>query len=269
MRAVTTAVVGCGGRLEHVVCQPPLTLRQVHANDPACCGLCLVGTTAGPLAGDDLELNLTLRAGATATLQATGASIAQGAHDGRSRIQTNVELGANATLWARPGTVIVADGASVDVAVSIDLAHGAHLEWSEMLLLGRTGQAGGAATLRWNVTRAGRPVLRQSVDLTDPTLSAWPGMLSGGRVLASTLISGPHILARTIVASETAVLAKLDEETVLVTVLGSDAAAVSKTFDKLAASVSLLNTPAAYGAQELGPGHCPISEQHVGAVGEQ
>jgi urease accessory protein len=248
MRALTTALVGCGGRLENVICQAPLTLRQVHNDDPSCCALCLVGTTAGPLAGDDLEFNLTLRAGATATLQATGANLAQGAHDGLSRIRTNVELGADATLRARPSTLIVADGARVEVAVRVNLAPGAHLEWSELVVLGRTGQARGAVTVRWDVTRAGRPVLRQSVDLTDPRLSAWPGMLAGGRVLGSGLITGPNVLARTIVASETAVLAKLDGETALLTVLGSDAAAVRQTVDELVAKVAPLTAIGMHGS---------------------
>jgi urease accessory protein len=245
MRAVTTAVVNTGGRLESVVCQPPLTLRQVHSDEPECCALCLVATSAGPLAGDDLEFNLTLRSGACATLQATGASLAQGDSSGESRLRTRVILDEDANLRGRPGPVVVAAGGRVDVAVALDLAAGAHIQWQELVVLGRTSQAKGAATLRWDVTRAGRPLLRQVVDLTDPVLTAWPGMLSGGRVIASALISGPDVLARTVVASDTAVAARLDENTVLVTVLGSDAAVVSRALADLMASAVARPLPAA------------------------
>ena len=42
----------------------------------------LVGTAAGPLAGDDLSLSLLLAPGARASLGATGASLAQGRDGG-------------------------------------------------------------------------------------------------------------------------------------------------------------------------------------------
>ena len=76
MIARTTAVIEPGGVLGELACAPPLTLRQVHGEGR--CELRLVGTAAGPLAGDDLSICLQLRAGARATLRATGASVAQG-----------------------------------------------------------------------------------------------------------------------------------------------------------------------------------------------
>ena len=81
MIARTTAIVEAGGVLGELACAPPLTLRQVHGADQSGQGRCelrLVGTAAGPLAGDDLSIRLELRAGARATLRAAGASLAQG-----------------------------------------------------------------------------------------------------------------------------------------------------------------------------------------------
>ena len=81
--ARTTAVVEPGGVLGELACAPPLTLRQVHGADgQGRCELRLVGTAAGPLAGDDLSICLELRPGARATLRATGASVAQGRSSG-------------------------------------------------------------------------------------------------------------------------------------------------------------------------------------------
>jgi urease accessory protein len=76
--ARTTAVVEAGGVLGELHCAPPLTLRQVRGEDPGACELRLVGTAAGPLAGDDLSLSLRLQAGARAALGARAATAAGG-----------------------------------------------------------------------------------------------------------------------------------------------------------------------------------------------
>ena len=82
-------------------------------------------------------------------------------------------------------------------------------------------------------------MLRQTVDLTDPTLTAWPGMLAGGRVIASAFLSGPDVVAQTRIASETAVAARLDANTCLVTVLGTDVSEVSAQLDALCMDLTL------------------------------
>ena len=230
MRARTSVVVEPGGRLAAVDCQPPLTVRQVRSDEAGTCALCLVGTAAGPLGGDDLTLDITLRPGARATLQATGASLAQGA-GGHRVVRTQVTLGAGASLTARPAPVIAGIGSRVDIAVAIDLAENATVEWHELLVLGRTGEAPGAVTMRWDVTLAGRPLLRQYVDLADPALASWRGMVDGARVLFTALVHDPALEARTLVHSPTAVVARLGPHTTLTTVLGVDAATVQHEMD--------------------------------------
>jgi urease accessory protein len=246
------AVVRPGGRLAELACQPPLTLRQVTSAHPDACALCLVGSAAGPLAGDDLALTLELQAGAIATLQATGAAIAQG-RPGHppSGLRFEVSLGAGASLGADPGPLIVRPGGRVDARVGIRLEPGATVDWRELVVLHRdagaagagpagSGRAGGAepgVTLRWDVTRCGQPLLRQLVDLTDPAWLRWPGMIAGRRVLASALLAGPGLAARTVIASPTAVAQHLADEAVLVTVLADDAAAARRQRDELCACV--------------------------------
>lgn len=234
MKARTEVVVGTGGRLERLDCRPPLTIRRVHSDDPDVCALCLVGTAAGPLAGDVLELDLEVRDGARATLTATGASLAQGG-GGARRVRTTVRVGSQARLSAQPQPLIAAAGSRVDIAVGIDLADTAAVDWQELLVLGRSGEAPGAATLRWDVTRAGRPVLRQFLDLADPALVAWRGMIDGARVIATAFRSDPLVAARTVVRSPWSVAAMLDVHTLLLTVLGSDVAAVRRELADLRA----------------------------------
>ena len=232
MRARTTATIGPGGRLRALRCDPPLTLRKVDA-DPGACGLCLVGTAAGPLAGDDLSLELCLEPAVRARLTAAGASIAQGRDAGDpATLRMTARLADGAELRADPGPLIVCAGSRIDVTVSVELAADSHVEWCELIVLGRTvDETPGAATIRWDVTRAGRPVLRQFVDLRDPEVRDWA--TAGRRVLASVLRSGPDVAARTRVDSPAAVVQRVDASTELITVLGDSAADVSHRLDTL------------------------------------
>jgi len=231
--ARTTAVVEAGGVLGELACVPPLTLRQVHGG-PGRCELCLVGTAAGPLAGDDLSIRLELRAGARATLRATGASVAQGRDggDGRGRpraaaLAIRADLAERADLIADPGPLVLCRGSRVDVRLELALGAGAAVDWRELIVLGRTGEPPGQATLRWDVTRLGRPVLRQFAALDRA------GLTAARRVLACALISGPALAPRTVVASPLAVAQRVDAHTLLVTVLDDDAARASRQLGDL------------------------------------
>ena len=240
-------VIEPGGVLGELACEPPLTLRQVHSDVQGCCELRLVGTAAGPLAGDELSISLRLRAGARATLRATGASLAQGRGrreasdgDGRgsgaARLAIRADLADRSCLVADPGALIVCEGSRVDVRVELALGLGAAVEWRELVVLGRTGEPPGAATLRWDVTREGRPVLRQFVDFSDRALTDWAGLTAHRRVLACALIADPAVVPRTTVASPTSVAQRVDDQTLLVTVLHDDAAAAIAELDSLCAT---------------------------------
>ena len=275
MIARTSAVIEAGGVLGELSCAPPLTLRQVHSDAADRCELRLVGTAAGPLAGDDLSIALRLRPGARAALAATGASLAQGRaradgrgpgdvrrtgdvwnaldtadvrdtgrsrgaddeDDGAAALSIRAELADGADLVADPGALVVCRGSRVDVRVELTLGQGATVQWRELIVLGRTGEPPGQATLRWDVTRLGRPVLRQFVDLADPALTAWAGLTARRRVLACALICDcdPAWTPRTVVASATAVAQRVDDHTLLATVLDDDAARATRQLDELCA----------------------------------
>ena len=229
MIASTTAVVEAGGVLGEVTCAPPLTLRQVYSEARDRCELRLVGTAAGPLAGDDLSILVRLRPGAKATLRATGASVAQGRGQGdAAALSVRADLADGANLVADPGALVVCEGSRIDVRVELTLGAGAAVEWRELIVLGRTGEPPGRATLRWDVTRLGRPVLRQFVDLD-------LGLTAGRRVLACALIADPAIAPRTVVASATAIAQRVDDHTLLATVLDHDAARATQQLDELCA----------------------------------
>jgi urease accessory protein len=272
--ARTTAVIEAGGVLGELVCAPPLTLRQVRSDVRDRCELRLVGTAAAPLARDDLSVWLRLRPGARAVLRATGASVAQGRDRGQDRhpecgrsqdrdrecgrgqdrdrecgrgwdrdqggdaaaLAIGADLAEGAELVADPGALVVCQGSRIDVRVELVLAARAAVEWRELIVLGRTGEPPGRATLRWDVTRLGRPVLRQFVDLdpaANPGLTARAGVTGGRRVLACALICDPRAAPRTVVSSPTAVAQRIDDHTLLATVLADDAARATRQLDDL------------------------------------
>jgi urease accessory protein len=237
--ARTTAVIEAGGVLGEVFCAPPLTLRQVHSEARDRCELRLVGTAAGPLAGDELSVWVRLRPGAKATLRATGASVAQGRGQGdAAALSIRADLADGADLVADPGALVVCRGSRIDVRVELTLGAGAAVQWRELIVLGRTGEPPGRATLRWDVTRLGRPVLRQFTDLnlgTGPAPTVWSGLTTGHRVLACALIADPAIAPRTVVAAATAIAQRVDEHTLLATVLDDDAARATQQLDDLCA----------------------------------
>lgn len=251
----TSAEIAVGGVLRRVDGRPPLTLRRLRfppVNSPRggvadreTCALCLVGSAAGPLAGDDLVVSLQLDPGAHATLQATGAHLAQG-REGQppSRLRCWANLGAGAVLVADPGPLVVCAGAAVDVEVRLEIGPGASVDWTELVVLGREGEPSvGRAALRWDVVRCHgpdappTPLLRQRLDLANPELAGWSGLLRGRRVLGSRLLVGPGLEARTVVDSPFAVAQQLDTDAVLITVLADDTVVATRTANRLAARV--------------------------------
>lgn len=237
MIAAARAVIEAGGVLREAVSKPPITLRQVRSEDPGTCAVCVVGSAAGPLAGDRIELDVEVRPGANAAVMATGASLAQGRSGLAGRLRTQVTVAEGARLDGTPPPLIVCTGSAVEVELDIRLAATATLRWREVLVLGRLGESAGAASLDWRVSRAGRPVLRQRIDLTSPALLRWPGMLAGASVLASALVTGPDVRARTLIDSPTAVCQPIDDRTALITVLDPDAASAQRRQDLLLAEL--------------------------------
>lgn len=216
MISTAVAVIAAAGGLRELRSAPPLTLRQIIAESDGTCALCLVGSAAGPLPGDDLTLRIEVEPEARATLVASGATIAQGS-GAAARMRIEVEVGEQASLDADPGALIVCTGARVDVTVAIRLAPTASLHWREAVVLGRSGEPAGASVLEWDVRRDSRPLLRQRIDLTDADLVRWPGLLGDRRIVTSELRVGPKVDARTVVHGPGHVTQKLGEQATLTT----------------------------------------------------
>jgi urease accessory protein len=180
------AIAGPDGvtRLPVLASQVPLVLRRTAS------AVYLVGGAAGPIGGDELRLRITVGAGAFLRLRTAAASVALPGLDGHeSVLRVSASVAAGGRLEYLPEPVVVAAGARHATLVSVTLAAGASLMLRDELLLGRHGEAGGAARTVLRVDYAGWPLLRQSLAVsgTDPA-SLGPAVLSGHRAVGSLLL---------------------------------------------------------------------------------
>jgi urease accessory protein len=229
-------------RLPVLSSQVPLVLRRTPD------AVYVVGGAAGPIGGDELALRISVGAGAFLRVRTAAASIALPGPEGlESVLRVTVDVGTGARLEYLPEPVVVSAGARHGTIIRVALAEGASLLLRDELLLGRHGEAGGACRTELRVTYAGRPLLRQSLEVsgTDPA-DLGPAVLAGHRGVGTlldvdpALDSGrvgasnpPAVVDRTTVAavaaagSEVAVAAVAGQPTVAVMPLAGPAVLVT------------------------------------------
>jgi urease accessory protein len=187
--AEIVAVAGTGGvtRLPVLSSQVPLVLRRTPE------AVYVVGGAAGPIGGDQLDLRISVGAGAFLRVRTAAAAIALPGPDGLEsvlRITADVEAGAR--LEYLPEPVVVSAGARHATIIRVTLAEGASLLLRDELLLGRHGEAGGAARSGLNVDYAGRPLLRQSLEVSGAdAVTTGPALLAGHRAIGTALWVDP------------------------------------------------------------------------------
>jgi urease accessory protein len=182
------AVAGPGGttRLPVLASQAPLVLRRTPE------AVYLVGGAAGPLGGDSLALRIAVGPGAFLRVRTAAASIALPGPDGaESVLRVCATVADGGRLEYLPEPVVVTGGARHATLVSVTLSAGAALVLRDEVLLGRHGEAGGTARSVLRVSCAGRPLLRQSLEVsgTDP-VSLGPAVLAGHRAVGTLLRAG-------------------------------------------------------------------------------
>lgn len=186
-RVVAAPGPGGGTRLEGLRSSPPLALR------PAAGSLWMVGTAAGPLAGDRLALRIEVRAGASLTMRSVAASVALGgAGDAHSELSVEADVGAGATLRWLPEPTIATGGCHHRTRTCIRLTDGARLVWREELILGRHGEAPGRLASRLDVEADGIPTVRQELRVGADAPGYRGGAVVGGaEALGVVVVVGP------------------------------------------------------------------------------
>jgi urease accessory protein len=207
-------------RLPVLRSQVPLVLRRTAD------AVYLVGGAAGPIGGDVLGLRIDVGAGATLRVRTAAASIALPGPDGLESVLTvTAVVEAGGHLEYLPEPVVVSAGARHATIFRVTLSAGASLLLRDELLLGRHGEAGGTARSVLWVDYAGRPLLRQALEISGTdAVSCGPAVLAGHRAVGNLLRVAPAIQADDVAyADATVAVMPLAGPGVLVTALADDA----------------------------------------------
>ncbi|MGW0216385.1 urease accessory protein UreD [Micromonospora chokoriensis] len=193
MRALARLVARADGRggttLVELRGETPLLLRQTPA-DGGVATVHLVGGAAGPLAGDDLRLEIEVGPGAAVRVHSVAASIALPGRPGAvSRMTVRAVVHAGATLHWLPEQLVAAAGCAHLAESRVELAAGSSLRWRDELVCGRHGESPGGAVVHTQVDYADRPLLRQSLAV-GPHAPGWagPAVLGGAPATGSLLV---------------------------------------------------------------------------------
>lgn len=200
---------------------PPLLLRPTPA------GLHLVGGAAGPLGGDELDLEVVVEAGAHLRVRSAAASIVLPG-EGTSDVRVRATVADDASLdWAPEPTVSVQHSRHRQ-HTSVTVEGTGRVTWTETLVLGRTGERGGALDATLRVVRDDVPALHQQLGCGGQT-PGWSGVagMGGHRVVCTTVgVGAGHqgsVTAHDEVTGARGMVVTLDEGVTLAQVVADDA----------------------------------------------
>jgi urease accessory protein len=165
----------------------PTVRPVVTRHDATRVQLSLVPEGALLLAGDAVELDLTVDAGATVEVLEPGGTVAYDMRGGRARWDVSVRVAAGAALTWAGQPFVVSQGADVDRRIRIRYAAGARLAVRETLVLGRSGERPGMVRQSASVRRGDRPVLVEELVLDAATAGS---LVGPHRVVATVLAVG-------------------------------------------------------------------------------
>ena len=155
-----------------------------------------LNTAGGLTTGDRLSYHLELGADTrvTATTQTAERAYAGLAEQVPAQLDVSIEVGPGAQLAWLPQETILFDGAALDRRTTIALAAGAQCLTCETTVLGRAAMGETVRSLHFSdrreITREGRPVVLEPLELSTASLLRQNGMatLGGARVLSSVVL---------------------------------------------------------------------------------
>jgi urease accessory protein len=190
-------------RLTHLYQRDPLRVLfpAPAAGDPP---LAVIVTTSGGLvAGDRLDIAVTLGPGAAAHVTASAAEKVYRSTGRTTTVGQSLSIGAGAALEFLPPETILFDGARLDRETRIDLAPGSAFLGGEIVIFGRRarGERFTCGFLRevWEVRREGELVWGDALHLEDDVarIVAHPACFDDAAAFATMILSPPkHDLRR-------------------------------------------------------------------------
>jgi urease accessory protein len=240
--------VGGGVRFSTMRSDPPLTLRAGEPNT-----VNLVGSAAGPVGGDQLELDVTIGPHAHVTMRSVAAMIVYPSpvpSPSRLDVRIAVDSGAH-LLWAPEPTVLV-NGCDHYTNIDISLAETASLIWIDEVMLGRWNESSGSLMQRLRIDRGGRPLLRADLAIGPRwPASDGPAGIDEASALATVVVVGPAARWLAIRVNEVrAAVMPLGEDAVSCSLLSTRSAPLRKAVAALA-DMSRARSPSRSGAAGL------------------
>lgn len=173
---------GAGGavRVDGVLCRAPVWFRWDGTT------LWLVGSGASPVGDDHIRVRVDVGPGVTVAVRSVAATIIYAAIGAGTRWDTEIHVADGAHLDWRPEPVILTAAARHELTTTVHVASGADVTLDEVLVLGRSNEAGGALRSTLGVDIDGVPTLRTSFDTSLPGWSG-PAGVGGASVVANRL----------------------------------------------------------------------------------
>lgn len=139
------------------------------------------------LAGDAIEIDVTVDPGMTLELVEPGGTVAFDMHEGRASWDVSVRVGAGGALAWAGEPFVLSEGADVSRSTRIRYAADARIAVREMLVLGRSGEGPGTICQSSVVRTDSRPVLVEELAIDRHTASS---LIGDNRVISSVLAVG-------------------------------------------------------------------------------
>lgn len=150
----------------------------------------LVATEALLLGGDHIDIEIDVGPGCWLDVVETAGTVAYDADGVQSSWAVRINVAARGVLLWAGEPFVVSRGANVRRHTTIDLADGAVACLRETLVLGRSGESGGAIRSSMTVRRSTQALLEEDLDLTDVEVRQLPGILGSARVIDTAMMLG-------------------------------------------------------------------------------
>ena len=176
--------------------RPALTLRSAHlsprmlSSGPTGARIALVSTTALLLGGDAVTISVDVGPGCRLELVDTAGTVAYDAQGEPSSWTVDIRVATGGRLLWKAEPLVVAAGADVTRTTIVALAPGAAMCLRETLVLGRSGEVGGALRTRTRVSHDGRALLAEDLNLGVAGNRERPGILGSHRVVDTVSLLG-------------------------------------------------------------------------------
>ncbi len=187
---MTVVGVQAGTHRSRLQLVPGRLAPRVINSDATGAKVALVATTALLLGGDRVDLRLDIGPGAWLEIVEIAGTVAYNAEGKQSEWNVRATIGAGGLLILHGEPFVVADGANVLRRSTVELDSSAIACIRETVVLGRSGERGGALRLTNRVDRGGRPVLLEDLDLRDRAVRELPGVLGRAAVIDTVTLLG-------------------------------------------------------------------------------